>query len=195
MTSANLDRRSLLRRTLAAAGGAVLATPTGYALLSPTPAEAATGEEKRIAFRNVHNGERVDARWYGANGIDQAGLAEIDHGLRDWRTGEVKAIDPALIALLTSVREKLDVSPRTGFDLISGYRSPHTNEALREAGGARTGVAVKSQHMLGKATDVALPGIALDRLHAAAMTAKRGGVGFYPKDGFVHIDTGRVRHW
>lgn len=187
MNSAQLDRRTLLRHTMAAAAG--------YALLAPGSALLAAGQEKRIAFRNVHNGERVDARWYASNGIDQTGLAEINHGLRDWRTGEVKAIDPALIALLTSVHEQLGVNPRTGFDLISGYRSPHTNAALREAGGTHTGVASKSQHMLGKATDVAVPGIALDRLHKVAMAAKRGGVGFYPKDGFVHIDTGRVRYW
>lgn len=185
-----LDRRSLLRGC-ALGVGALIAAPTARALLLPDEAIAATGE-RRIAFRNVHTGERIDARWYGAGGYDAAGLAEIDHGLRDWRTGETARIDPNLIALLGTLRDRLDVSPRKPFDLISGYRSPHTNAALHDRS---TGVAAKSQHMLGKATDIALPGVPLHRLRTAALAAGRGGVGFYPRDGFVHVDTGRVRFW
>ncbi|WP_182466879.1 YcbK family protein [Sphingomonas gilva] len=151
--------------------------------------------EKRIAFRSVNTGERIDARYFNANGWDAEGLAEINHGLRDWRTGEVFEIDRKLIALLTDLRDTLEVAPRTAFDLISGYRSPATNSSLRKAGGAHTGVATKSQHMLGKAADIALPGIPLDRLRSAARAAQKGGVGFYPVDGFVHVDTGRVRFW
>jgi uncharacterized protein YcbK (DUF882 family) len=151
--------------------------------------------EKRIAFRNIHNNETIDARFFGANGWDQQGLAELNHGLRDWRNNESTAMDPALMLLLSQIRDKLDVAPQTKIDLISGYRSPQTNAGLRAAGGAHTGVATKSQHMLGKATDIHMPGIALDRLHLAAMSMKAGGVGFYPKDGFVHVDTGRVRTW
>ena len=93
------------------------------------------------------------------------------------------------------MRDRLGVAAGKPFDLISGYRSPHTNGALREAGGAHTGVASQSQHLLGKATDIAIPGIALDRVRSAAMVAQRGGVGFYPRDGFVHVDTARVRYW
>jgi len=104
-------------------------------------------------------------------------------------------MDPQLMLLLSALRDKLGVAPQTKIDLISGYRSPQTNAGLRAAGGAHTGVASKSQHMLGKATDIHMPGIALDRLHLAAMSMKAGGVGFYPKDGFVHVDTGRVRTW
>ncbi len=151
--------------------------------------------ERRLAFRNVHNGERFDARFFGAGGYDADGLAELNHALRDWRTGEVVEMDRALFDLLAGVRDRLGVAARRPFDLISGYRSPRTNGRLRQAGGAHSGVASQSQHLLGKATDIAMPGVALDRLRSAAMVAQRGGVGFYPRDGFVHVDTARVRYW
>lgn len=180
-----LSRRRLIGGALAM-GGAVLAG---------TPALAAGGSERRLAFRNVHTNERVDARYFGPGGYDAQGLAEINHGLRDWRTGQTLSMDHDLIDLLSSLRDRLGVAPRKGFDLISGYRSPATNSALRSRGGAHTGVASKSQHMLGKATDVAMPGVPLATLRSAALSMRRGGVGYYPRDGFVHVDTGRVRTW
>jgi uncharacterized protein YcbK (DUF882 family) len=195
-------RRALLWGGLAAGGALLLPGTLGTAMRPFLPVEAAERPaaapplpEKRIAFRSVHTGEKIDARYFNANGWDGQGLAEINHGLRDWRTGEVFDIDRKLIALLTELRDTLDVAPQKSFDLISGYRSPATNKGLRKAGGSHTGVATKSQHMLGKATDIALPGIPLDRLRAAARAAAKGGVGFYPADGFVHVDTGRVRFW
>lgn len=163
----------------------------GATALIGSPAAAMFGE-RRIAFRNVHNNERIDARYFGAGGYDAQGLAEINHGLRDWRTGDMTQMDRPLLDVLVSIRDRLGVAAGRPFDLISGYRSPHTNAMLHERSGA---VATKSQHMLGKATDIAMPGIALDRLRAAAMAGQRGGVGFYPRDGFVHVDTGRVRSW
>ena len=184
MLDCNLSRRGLLGATLAL-GAAGLAGGRAFAALP----------EKRIAFRNIHTNETVDARFFGANGWDHQGLAELNHGLRDWRTNQATAMDPQLMLLLSAIRDKLDVAPRTKIELISGYRSPHTNAGLRAAGGKHTGVASKSQHMLGKATDIHMPGVALQNLHLAALSMKAGGVGYYPKDGFVHVDTGRVRSW
>lgn len=196
------DRRALLWGGVAAGGALLLPGALGTAMRPFLPVDtavegshAAPLAEKRIAFRSVHTGEKIDARYFNARGWDDQGLAEINHGLRDWRTGDVFAIDRKLIALLTELRDTLDVAAQKPFDLISGYRSPTTNSGLRKAGGSHTGVATKSQHMLGKATDIALPGIPLDRLRAAARAAAKGGVGFYPTDGFVHVDTGRVRFW
>lgn len=184
MTEMMLSRRRLIGGALALGAGAM------------TGGEAfAAGAERRLAFRNVHNGETVDARWFGARGFDAEGLAEIDHGLRDWRTGQSIRMDRQLIDLLTTVRERLDLAPGKRFDIISGYRSSHTNAALRTKGGAQTGVATKSKHMTGQATDIALPGVDLARVKLAALSMKRGGVGYYPRDGFVHVDTGRVRTW
>jgi uncharacterized protein YcbK (DUF882 family) len=181
MIEATMSRRQLLGGALALGGLGLL----------PQSALAAL-PERRLAFRNVHNNERIDARYFGAGGFDAQGLAEINHGLRDWRTGEIARMDTELLDLLASVRDRLGVGPRRPFDLISGYRSAHTNAALH----ARSGeVASRSQHIRARATDVALPGISLDRLRSAALSARRGGVGYYPRDGFVHMDTGPVRTW
>ncbi|MEG3122843.1 DUF882 domain-containing protein [Sphingomonas sp. GB1N7] len=160
----------------------------------PFPAMA-LGGELRLAIRNVHTNESVDAVFARSGQFVPDGLAELNHGLRDWRTGEATVMDRRLLALLVQLREKLEVTGRSKIDLISGYRSPHTNAALRAKGGAHTGVASQSQHMLGKATDIMVPGVSLERLHGAAMALGGGGVGYYPRDGFVHVDTGRVRHW
>lgn len=179
-----LSRRGLLGGVLA--GGAALAFPL--------PAMA-VGTEWRLAIRNVHNNESVDALFARNGAFVPQGLAELNHGLRDWRTGQATMMDRRLLALLVRLRDKLELTGRTKIDLISGYRSPATNASLRARGGAHTGVASQSQHMLGKATDIKIRGVTLDRLHGAALALGGGGVGFYPRDGFVHVDTGRVRHW
>jgi len=184
MVQLELGRRGLLGGIMAV-GASALVGGKAFAALP----------ERRIAFRNVHTNETVDARFIGANGWDPQGLAELNHGLRDWRNNESTTMDRQLMLLLAQIRDKLDVAPQTKIELISGYRSPRTNATLRAAGGEHTGVASKSQHMLGKATDIHMPGIALENLHLAALSMKAGGVGYYPKDGFVHVDTGRVRTW
>lgn len=183
-TADAISRRSLM-------GGAV----AGAAMLMLPYRAAAAPVEWRLAIRNVHNGERVDALLARGGQFIPGGLAEIAHGMRDWRTGEVFPIDRQLLALLVRLRETLGQPANKAIDLISGYRSPATNGALKAAGGAHSGVASKSQHMLGKASDIHLPGVALDRLRDGAMALRGGGVGYYPKDGFVHLDTARVRHW
>lgn len=148
--------------------------------------------ERRLALVNVNNGERFDACFF-ANGHYRAeGLAELNHAMRDWRTGATRSMDPELLDLLVCVRDRLDVAPNKPIKLISGYRCPKTN-AMRHA--RSRGVASNSQHMLGKATDIAIPGVPLNRLHAAALSLRGGGVGYYPHDGFVHLDTGIVRTW
>lgn len=184
MLEMQLGRRGLIGGAFALGAGATFAT-----------AAFAAGTERRLAFRNIHTNESFDARFMRVDGWDEQGLAELNHGLRDWRNGETTQMDPQLMLLLSRVRDTLGVAPQAKIDLISGYRSPRTNAALRERGGEHTGVASKSQHMLGKATDIRVPGVALDRLHMAAMAMQAGGVGYYPVDGFVHVDTGRVRHW
>lgn len=173
----------------------VTGVAAGAALLAlPLPAFAATGE-LRLAIRNVHNNDSVDAVFARNGRFLPAGLAELNHGLRDWRTGQATAMDPRLLALLVALRKRLDVPGTQKIDLISGYRTPRTNAMLRSAGGSHTGVASNSQHMLGKATDIMIPGVTLERLHGAALSLGGGGVGYYPRDGFVHVDSGPVRHW
>ena len=148
--------------------------------------------ERRLALVNQNTGERYDACFF-ANGRYRAdGLAELNHAMRDWRTGATRTMDPKLLDLLVNVRDHLDVAAHKPLKLVSGYRSPNTNGKMHLRS---HGVASKSQHMLGKATDIAIPGVPLARLRDAAVALRGGGVGYYPHDGFVHVDTGPLRRW
>ncbi|AEI37760.1 MAG: DUF882 domain-containing protein [Zymomonas mobilis subsp. pomaceae] len=192
-----LDRRQLLTGFVALGGAAVTAKKAHASLHRPGSdfLHWDNSSEKRLAFRNVHTDERIDARFFGKHGYDERGLAEINHGLRDWRTGDITEVDTDLLNLLVSIRDRLDISPNQPFDLICGYRSPLTNRMLHERRGRHSGVATHSQHLLGKATDIAMPGVPLARLRMAAEFNQQGGVGYYPEDGFIHVDTGPVRSW
>ena len=117
-------------------------------------------------------------------------MADINHILRDFRTNQVLPIDPQLLDLLNGLRSTLGTAQP--FQIISGYRSPATNFTLAANS---DGVAKGSLHMQGKAIDLRIEGTALGDLRQAAMGLQGGGVGYYPKSNFVHIDVGRVRHW
>jgi uncharacterized protein YcbK (DUF882 family) len=110
--------------------------------------------------------------------------------MRDWRTGDEHFIDPGLFDALHAIGGKLETSQP--FQIISGYRSPRTNAMLHARS---SGVAEHSQHTIGKAIDVRVPGVELSNLRNAALSLGAGGVGFYPISNFVHVDTGRVRQW
>ncbi len=117
-------------------------------------------------------------------------LYRINYILRDFRTGEIKPIDVHLLDTLYRLSRK--VSRRCTFHIISGYRSPATNARLRRKS---RGVAKNSYHMYGKAIDIYVPGYRLSRLRRQALKLRAGGVGYYPKTGFVHLDVGPVRQW
>ena len=147
-------------------------------------------DEKRLSFYHTHTGKKLDVTFArGGKFIDSA-LNEVNDFLSDFRTGDAAEIDPELLNLIYDIRDSLGSKGR--FEVISAYRSPKTNEMLR---GRSTGVAKNSQHLVGKAIDVRLDGIELPKLRDAALAQKRGGVGYYAKSNFVHIDTGRVRRW
>ena len=121
--------------------------------------------------------------------LDDA-LGEVNRLLRDHRSGAVYAMDTSLLDLLHAVQRRCE---RDGpFEVISGYRSPATNEMLRRNS---SGVAKRSLHMQGRAIDVRISGLDTGKLRRAAMELSAGGVGYYPKSAFVHLDTGRVRAW
>ena len=175
------NRRRFLRTALACAGGLVSA---------PLWANTLPTHGQRLAFHNLHTGERLKTVYRSGDRYLPHALAEINHILRDFRTGEVTAIDPSLLDLLNRLHR--EVNAQRPFEVISGYRSPQTNAMLRANS---NGVAKHSLHMEGKAIDIRLPGVPLADLRQAALDLRRGGVGYYPKSDFVHVDTGRVRHW
>lgn len=155
------------------------------------PVKHALGmDEKRLSFYHTHTGRTLDVTFARGGKFIASALKEVNEFLYDFRTGDVTEIDPELLNLIYDVRESLGSKGR--FEVISAYRSPKTNEMLR---GRSRSVAKNSQHLLGKAIDVRLSDVELPRLRDAALAQKRGGVGYYAKSNFVHIDTGRVRRW
>ena len=116
----------------------------------------------------------------------------LQHFFRDFRTGHEHPLDTGLFDLLHEVAVTLDRDPE--FEVICGYRSPKTNEYLRGRS-ASSGVAQRSLHLEGRAVDVRMVGVSVERLHTAGLSLQRGGAGLYTASQFVHFDTGRVRHW
>lgn len=181
-----MHRRKLLQLGLASAAG--LALPAhGWA----TPLSGA--EIRRLAFSNLHTGEKIDAVYWEKGSYVPDAMQALNKVLRDFRTGEVHPMDNRLFDLLDDLSAKLE--SKKPFQVISGYRSPVTNKSLQSKGGSHSGVATHSLHMDGQAMDIRVEGVQLANLRNAALTMQRGGVGYYPQDNFVHVDTGRVRRW
>jgi uncharacterized protein YcbK (DUF882 family) len=147
--------------------------------------------ERAISIYNIHTGELLSKfiYWQDGNYIKEA-LDEINVLLRDYRTDEVKEIDPQVIDQAFAINRKFSIN--RPFEIFSGYRTEETNEELRHL--SRRG-ARHSLHIEGRAIDLRLPGVPIKTLRAAALSLRTGGVGYYPSRGFVHIDTGPVRHW
>jgi len=156
-----------------------------------TPARASLPGARGLAMAHTHTREQIDLVYAVREHYVPESLGLLNRFLRDHYSGEVGVIDPALFDLLHRVQQVLGTS--ASFEVISGYRGPATNNHLRATRGG--GVASKSLHLEGRAVDVRLPGVALADLRDAALSLRAGGVGYYPRERFVHIDTGRVRHW
>ncbi|GMR01625.1 MAG: DUF882 domain-containing protein [Gammaproteobacteria bacterium] len=176
-----LSRRSFLT-TMA---GAAITLTAPAAIASAVPAR-----DRELSFYNTHTGEKLTAAfWSDGNYLDD-GIEEINWILRDHRTGIARPIDPKLLDLLHQLQATVEHAGE--FHVISGYRSPATNAMLNKHS---SGVAKHSYHMLGKAIDVRLPDFDTGKLHKAAVSLKRGGVGYYARSNFIHLDVGRVRYW
>ncbi len=178
------------RRTFLKAG---LVTTIGMALPATSFARliTSTTSEKSLSLYNTHTGESRNNVVFWADGrYVPENLREINHLLRDHRTGDVQKIDPELFDLLHTVNQLLCAS--APFHIISGYRSRATNSSLRQNS---KGVAKRSFHTLGQAIDIRVPGCDIRNIREAALNLSRGGVGYYPESDFVHLDTGPVRSW
>jgi uncharacterized protein YcbK (DUF882 family) len=160
------------------------------ALALPRTLFADASASRALNFVHTHTSERLEVAYFSGGQYLRDALDEVNSFLRDFRTGDVHPIDPDLLDLLH------DLAQATGssrpFQVISGYRSPATNAALRQRSG---GVAAGSLHMTGQAIDIRLADVPLARLRDAALDLGRGGVGYYPASNFLHVDTGRVRTW
>ncbi len=162
-------------------------------LVVPAVAMARTTVQLRrrsLKFYALHTGESLTTTYWENGRYIPEELDRVNYVLRDFRANEVKPIDPSLLDLLTRIQYRL--STNEPFQVISGYRSPLTNAMLHANS---EGVAVHSLHIEGKAIDISVPGRSLEQLRGAALAQRSGGVGYYPKSDFVHVDTGRVRYW
>lgn len=184
------DRRRFLMLGAATAAASLLPAPAdAYA-----PAAATEGGRpltRWLELFNTHTSETLQVAYRDASGFVGASMDKLRWLLRDHRVNEAGRIDAALFDQLADFAAQLGVEPR--FQVISGYRSSRTNEMLRRTGGG--GVARNSLHMQGRAIDVRLRGVSCADLRDVAIAARRGGVGYYRRSDFVHLDTGAVRAW
>ena len=182
------DRRHFITGLAASVSGALLLPAAPAAIASSMSASRQSG--RNLSFYHTHTGDKLAIDYHDGAGYLPDALAEINHYMRDFRTEETYPIDAALLDLLHEL--KTATGHNATFEVISGYRSPKTNANLRNKS---NGVAKRSLHMQGKAIDVRLSGFDTRQLHKAAKKLARGGVGYYKKSNFIHIDTGRVRYW
>lgn len=149
-----------------------------------------TGGERTLKFFHTHTGDTLQVIYFRQGGYDREALDQLKIFMADWRNGKQHDLDPQLMDILWQLQQ-VTGSTNT-WEVISAYRSPETNDMLRSRS---SGVAKKSQHLLGTAIDVRLRGMDLMELRDNARSLKLGGVGYYAKSDFVHVDTGRVRYW
>ena len=178
------------RRRFLAIGAGAFVTAAGMTSRSVFAQSAIITPERTLSFYNLHTGENLKtAYWVDGEYIPES-LSDINHLLRDFRNDEIKPINLGLLNLLHDITQRLGTSKP--IQLISGYRSPSTNAKLHDRS---SGVAKHSLHMDGMAADIRIPGHDLSELHKVAAAMQGGGVGYYPKSDFVHVDVGRVRYW
>ena len=184
-----MERRKLSRRRFLQLSGLAALAGTlprvAFATIHNSPSS-----ERSVSLYETHTGELLETIYWARGRYLPEALTDINHILRDWRNDEIMAIDVGLLDLVHAIAVKLKA--QEPFHIISGYRSPQTNAMLLQQG---RGVAKNSLHLHGKAIDLRLPGCCLSVLRRVAMDMRGGGVGYYPRPDFVHIDVGRVRYW
>ena len=175
------DNPTMFSRTISTALGALLLLPAST---------GAGGDDRSLSFYHTHTGRELSITYFRDGQYLEDAMQQIGEFLADWRNGERHDIDPALMDILWRIQ--MWGRHTDTWEVISAYRSPETNEMLRKRS---SGVARKSEHLSGRAIDVRLHGFETKKLHDIALELKLGGVGYYEKSDFVHVDTGRVRHW
>lgn len=179
-----MNRRQCLQRLSTMTIGALLLPRLGMAsslLVLP---------ERSLSFNHLHTGEKLRVVYWSEGNYLTDSLDQINHLLRDFRNNQTSAIDTALLDQLAQLQSQL--STPCEFQIISAYRSPETNNMLQANS---SGVAKRSMHLEGRAIDIRIPKVPLAQLRQQALALNGGGVGYYPKSDFVHLDTGRVRQW
>jgi uncharacterized protein YcbK (DUF882 family) len=147
--------------------------------------------EHRLRLRHTHTGESIDVVYKRGETYLPEAIAQLEHHLRDHRTGDARHFDARIFDLLADLTTFVG-RPNAVIEVICGYRTPWSNTVLRRKS---SGVAGQSLHMQAQAIDIRISGVKTSEVRDAALALHRGGVGFYPSSGFVHVDVGRVRRW
>jgi uncharacterized protein YcbK (DUF882 family) len=157
---------------------------------SSTETAVANGDTRSLDLYHSHTGESIQATFRVNGAYDPAVLEKLNYFLRDWRNNDVTHMDPRLFDVVWEVYRTAEASQP--IHIVSAYRSPETNAMLRARSHA---VAEYSQHILGKAMDTTMPGMSMEQIREIGMRLQRGGVGYYSRENFVHLDVGNVRYW
>lgn len=186
----DMDRRSFMGIGAATLGGVFIPS-----LITPAQASGFKGGvlaegARRMSFRNTHTGESFSGVYRVGDKYLPDAFKQINTVMRDFRTGQVYPMDPRVMDIVYTVHRMTGES--RPLEIISGYRSPKTNKMLRNSS---SGVAKKSLHMKGQAIDLRMEGFSTKRLRDIAISLRAGGVGYYSKSNFVHMDSGDVRDW
>lgn len=189
MKSPEQERRNFLVR-----GSRTLAAVAAIGSVTTPVQQLFAAEQIRsprtLRFFNTHTGEEEVVDYRIGNTYNEKALVKLNTILRDHRANESIAMDNALFDQLWSLQQIIQSDEY--FEIISGYRSKSTNDKLRKRS---SGVARNSYHLYGRAIDFRLRGTKISTVRKVALMLKAGGVGYYPKSSFVHIDTGPVRNW
>lgn len=189
----NSSRRGFLKSAGLIGLTAAIATQPVFSAVAnaamPSPRVTAGGENRDISLYNPRTGEKIHTVFFAHGQYDKRNFNHLCHFLRDCRSNTAHWMDPKLLTMLHDMQRIFD---NRQIHVISGYRSPYTNEMLRHTSG---GVAKNSYHMYGRAIDLRIPGIETRAIRDVAKTLGVGGVGYYPASQFVHVDTGPIRTW
>lgn len=179
----SIDRREILKLGLAGMLASIVP-------LSFSTDAVASGNVWRVGFHHAHTGESFNGVYRIGNKYLPDAFDLMNYVLRDFRTGEIFPMDPRVIDIMAMIQRKADA--RNPIKIYSGYRSPKTNNRLRKNS---SGVAKNSFHMYGQALDLHIDHYSTSKLRNIAKSLRAGGVGYYPKSQFIHVDTGAVRSW
>jgi uncharacterized protein YcbK (DUF882 family) len=189
--SSHWTRRQLMKTLVGGTAGLTVARLAGSQDAAVIAAEEAPLEERNLELFNTHTLEKAHVIFKRGAKYDDAALATLKKLLRDHRNGQMIDMDPRLYDQLFELARAANLQPH--YEIISGYRSPESNDKMSARPGS--GVAKKSLHMQGRAIDVRLKNCSCAKLRDLALAAKQGGVGYYERSDFVHIDTGTFRTW
>lgn len=165
-------------------GGFAPAQPPG----PPPPLD--TVSPRSLSLVHFNTQEVLTVTYWSNGAYHRDALDKLNHFLRDNRDNALTEMDPLLFDVLWHTTRIVGYGG--SIEVLSAFRSPTTNAWLASVS---RGVARDSQHMNGNAMDIRFPGVAVYQIRQAARALNMGGVGFYPRSGFVHLDTGPVRYW